>query len=385
MPLYKFKANDIIYNSIEANPKVDFKIYQSKIYYKNADQSSQNSNTPSGHINLHEINVNRASDLVYPFLSKGSDLSSFKTTSATSFHKSSYGEDFKGTYPLTSSISREYHATGSTRNRINALRTTLDFYKPASDHYSYDSHLGAKSHQPLNLLSIPSIFFGSSIKKGTVNLKFFVTGTLIGELKDENKNGELIQVGPTGSVGTGSVAGVALYNEGFIILTGSWDLGDGSHTINYNNDGNHVASSWLQYAVGANDGIPESSGVGNNSRVSASYDLLFEGTNYVPTLTMFAHANKGELNNSGNPTFVKSGSYSTSTGSSVYAEDDKIPIKNIISSSYGGYSEEFERQTYISKVGIYDEDKNLIAITKLATPLKKTNKRDYTVKIKLDF
>ena len=46
MPLYKFKSNDIIYNRIETAPKIDFKIYQSKIYYKNADQSSQNSNTP---------------------------------------------------------------------------------------------------------------------------------------------------------------------------------------------------------------------------------------------------------------------------------------------------------------------------------------------------
>ena len=124
---------------------------------------------------------------------------------------------------------------------------------------------------------------------------------------------------------------------------------------------------------------------GANSRASASYDLLFEGTNYVPTLTMFAHANKGELNNSGNPTFIESGSYSSNTAPGVYVEDSEIPIKNIISSSYTGYNEEFERQTYISKVGIYDEDKNLIAITKLATPLKKTNKRDYTIKIKLDF
>ena len=35
-------------------------------------------------------------------------------------------------------------------------------------------------------------------------------------------------------------------------------------------------------------------------------------------------------------------------------------------------------------VCIYDKDKNLIAIAKLATPVKKTAKREFTFKIKLD-
>ena len=68
-----------------------------------------------------------------------------------------------------------------------------------------------------------------------------------------------------------------------------------------------------------------------------------------------------------------------------YKENGEIPIKNIVSSSYNGYKEDFERQTYISRVGIYDKNKNLIATAKLATPVKKTNKRDFTFKLKLDF
>ena len=74
------------------------------------------------------------------------------------------------------------------------------------------------------LVSVPSIFYGREIQKGTVDLKFYISGTLVGELKDERENGELIQVGPTGSVYSGSTAGVVLYNEGVMILTGSWDL-----------------------------------------------------------------------------------------------------------------------------------------------------------------
>ena len=34
---------------------------------------------------------------------------------------------------------------------------------------------------------------------------------------------------------------------------------------------------------------------------------------------------------------------------------------------------------------MFDEDKNLIAIAKVATPVKKTEDRDLTFKLKLDF
>ena len=389
MPFYEFKENDILYNRLKTKPKVKFTIYNSKVYYKNLDQSIVNSNTPSGHINAHELNVNKTSGLAYAFLPKGSDLSSFKTISHTDFSKGALGDEVIFNYPLTSSIQREYFATGSSRARIDALRNVLNFYTPMSDYYSYDHARGSKADQTINLISIPSIFYGSSIDKGSIVLDYYITGTLVGRLEDRNKNGELVQTLPTGSVGSGSVAGVALYNEGFILLTGSWDLSDGASTINYG--AGAVASSWLYYGVGANDGITaiDDNGVaaqGLSSRASASYDMEFDGINYVPTVTMFAHAKVGELNNSDNYTFVQSGSYDALTGSEThYLENHQIPIKNIVSSSYNGYNENFERQTYISKIGIYDKNKNLIATAKLATPIKKTNKRDFTFKLKLDF
>ena len=391
MPFYKFKDADLLYNRIKTKPNVKLSIYKSQIYYKNLDQSLVNSNTPSGHINLHELNVNRTSDLAYAYLPKGSDLSSFRTVSSTDFFKGTVGDELIFTYPMTSSVQREYYATGSARPRIDALRNVLNYYTPNSNYYSYDNGPdgGDKSHQELNLITIPSIFYGSSIDKGSITLDYYITGTLIGRLQDVNKNGELVQVLPTGSVGSGSTAGVVLYNEGFILLTGSWDLSDGAHTIDYGNGA--VASSWLYYGVGANDGVSAvdddgSTSYGLTSRMSASYDMEFNGVNYVPTLTMLAHANKGELNNSDNYTFIEKATYNALTGSEThYQENHEIPIKNIVSSSYNGYREDFDRHTYISRVGIYDKNKNLIATAKLATPVKKTNKRDFTFKLKLDF
>ena len=72
------------------------------------------------------------------------------------------------------------------------------------------------------------------------------------------------------------------------------------------------------------------------------------------------------------------------TSSAIYEEYDKKLVKNIVKSTYNNYTASFQRETYISEIGIYDDNKNLIAIAKLATPIKKTEEKDYTFKLKVD-
>jgi hypothetical protein len=67
-----------------------------------------------------------------------------------------------------------------------------------------------------------------------------------------------------------------------------------------------------------------------------------------------------------------------------YKESAKIRIKNTVSSSYPDPTGSFEKQTFISKIGIYDKDKNLIGVAKVANPVKKTEDREFTFKLKLD-
>ena len=341
-------------------------------------------NAPPGNISLYELNVDRTKSdtgLIYPFVIKNGTLSKFKTISTSDFNSDFlYGDTLTGSYPLTASISREYFSFGPLppRPHIYALKNTLNYYKYLSKHYAYSSSLGDKATQELNLVSIPSIFYGSSIKKGSVDLKFYISVTLIGRLQDKNYNGELIQTGPSGSVGSGSVAGVALYDQGFLILTGSWPLD--SVPRNYLDDPtNLVESSWLFYGVGANDGNP------SGNLPSSSYDMNFEGTNYIPTVTMLAHADKGEMNHSNNPTFIISGSSTPIfSGSSAFIEPER-EIKNTVRSLYVAPTASFEKTTYISKIGIYDENKNLIGIASVARPVKKKEDQQYTFKLKMDF
>ena len=101
---------------------------------------------------------------------------------------------------------------------------------------------------------------------------------------------------------------------------------------------------------------------------------------------MLAHARKGHLNFSNNPTYIKYGQTLDPITSSIkFREQTTLEIKNITSSSYKNHSASYRRQTYISKIGIYDEKRNLIGIAKVATPVKKTEERDFTFKLKLDF
>ena len=100
---------------------------------------------------------------------------------------------------------------------------------------------------------------------------------------------------------------------------------------------------------------------------------------------MLAHAQKDELNNSNNPTFIEHGQVTASlTSSTSWVEQRNLDIKNIVSSSYPDPTGSFQKTTYISSIGIYDEDRNLIGIAKLAKPVKKNENREFTFKLKLD-
>tara|TARA_A100001391_G_scaffold79427_1_gene51549 strand:- start:2551 stop:3714 length:1164 start_codon:yes stop_codon:yes gene_type:complete len=386
VPYYPFGQDDVIRNTIKTFPKTSFYVYDEKVYY-NAHPSSSGSisegqpinHVPVGNLSLYEYNVDRPSDgLIHPFLVKNGTLISFKTVTDSDFNDMDYGETIVGSYNMSASITRNYY-NGTSRDKIEALKNTTNYYKTNSPHYAYTSDLGDgwnKGEQDVNLISIPSIFYGSQIKKGSLELNFYVSGVLIGTLKDERQNGELIQTGPEGSPGSGSVAGVSLYNEGFLILTGSWDLSGGTHTEKYNGT-TLLSPSWRYFGVGAQDGVTIPS-------QKSAWSLDFRGTTRTQVVTMFANAPKGMINHSNNPTYITYGQASQTTGSSYYIEDPSAEIKNIVSSSYGDEPPMFSKETYISKIGIYDEHRNLIAIAKLATPVKKTEQRDLTFKLKLD-
>lgn len=389
MSIFKFDEKEIFVNSLRLYPKYEFTAYSGTLYINNqkADSGSFNSaslNVPSGFISLYEINNDKLSgsnNFIYPFITKNGSLQSFATVSTSQFAQSfAYGDVITGSYPMSSSLYRNYYSQSADRPHLDALRNTFNHYKTLSNHHEFDGTLGNKGEQEANLISIPSIFYGNRIKKGTMDLKFYITGTLVGHLQDINKNGELIQVAPEGSVGSGSCAGTVLYNEGFVLLTGSWSL-DGT-LMNYINDISlRKPTKWVYWGSGIN-------GFENDPMTGSHSSISFQGETTTPTISMYAHAPKGELNHSNNPTFLQSDqslypSLVEQTGN-LYLENDRALIKNTVYSPYDNNEETFQKHTYISKVVIYDEHMNVLGVAKVAKPVKKTEDREFSFKLKLD-
>jgi hypothetical protein len=196
VPYYKFGQDDLIYNTVKVHPRENFFIYQGAIYYNNkpellADRGPTTvDGVPVGYTSLYEINVDRpTAELIYPFVSKNGSLTAFKTISTSEYNADfQFGDTLTGSYPLSASISRDYYAQGQSRDKIEALQNTLNYYKTRSNHYAYNSSLGDKSDQDINLISIPSIFYGDSLQKTNVELNFYVTGTLVARLKEVMAN-----------------------------------------------------------------------------------------------------------------------------------------------------------------------------------------------------
>jgi len=326
-----------------------------------------------------------------------------------------YTED--GSTPLKNNGFEDISCNRPRWRSYSALKNLFTRYEYMSEHFALTSSYGIKDHQIINLISIPSIFYGSKIKPGTVSLKWYLTGTLIGELQDTKQNGELIEITTSNpyieQYGAGNVAGVIFYNEGFIALTGSWYLNEADGTAADNGSKVYTKSQitirsgsgntpyppmWIDWGAGANDNCNKlttstsgsttpSSVAASNNFESASFGLSFKGTSDVQTLTMFAHAKKGEANFSNNPTFLVHTHSATSsfvTSSYSYVEDPDRLIFNFASSSQVDFSASFKRQVYVSKVGIFDENKNLIGIASLASPVRKEEDQDLTFKLKLD-
>lgn len=321
----------------------------------------------------------------YAFITKDSSLSAPRSVNNNQFNSLfDYGQIITASLPLSASIKSDYWLNGQNRPRIRALRNTIEFYSYLSKQYQYSSSFSDKSNIPIRLISIPSLMYGQEIRKGSISCRFYYTGSLIGELRDYKQNGELIQVGPTGSTGSGSIAGIALYSEGFILLTGSWSL-HSTYTDIFNiyTPSTNVSPSWLYYMM---TGSGEGTGQANTNTVpSSSFTLDFEGTERIPTITLFTHAEKGEFNFSNNPTFIEYGQVLTPyTSSTSFKERSNIKATNISDVKYNQEPAFLEKTTYISQVGIYDKDKNLIAVAKLSSPVKKRISDDIGIKIKLD-
>ena len=431
-PSFKFKKDDVFLSYLQANPKFKIHFYFNKAKINNGldmDPSLYNTDVITVYDNNHTGSVIKPSY----FKDEQNPLHFFEDgLSEAAWAALANNTEYTGSYTiLTSSLTKEYIiksgtpasaslisgvTSQSTINKIGCLKNIYNYYRYLNPYFDFDTYIAENDGLPtgsgdgyvvpkpdyISLINIPRLYKGNKVKEGTLKLSFYYTGSLVAEASDIKKDGLIYET--TGS-NTGSVIGTILYPEGLIILTASYSLNnsvqDGYLNPKTTPSPEVLSSTWRDnprwvHFMSYQSYISKASSATSQSYApaSSSYAIEFDGETAVPTYTMFCHADKNDLVWSNNPTFIEKTSsfanksydeiYITATGSKKYEEQDQISIKNIVTSSFSNFSESFSPTTYISKIGVYDKDGDLIAVANLSTPVKKTTKQDYTFKLKLD-
>jgi len=160
--------------------------------------------------------------------------------------------------------------------------------------------------------------------------------------------------GATGIGGTGSYAGLVFYQAGIAVLTASLftNVTDMLPTSLTDGGGNQNVKALMTGSSisGACDAI--------RHRI---YDLSFNNTTAINSQIIFCRAPHNKFNYSANPTYL-SGS--------------KVRVKNISSDS---------PRAYITTVGLYSSDNQLMAVAKLSEPLMKDPSNELTIRVRLDY
>ena len=106
-----------------------------------------------------------------------------------------------------------------------------------------------------------------------------------------------------------------------------------------------------------------------SNEISSSADALrlrinniqFNNTTELNSTVYFCRANHNEFNYSSNPTYLSS---------------SKLVVKNTTTDN---------PVSYITSIGLYNDNRELLAVAKLSEPLKKTPDTEFTLRVRLDY
>lgn len=182
------------------------------------------------------------------------------------------------------------------------------------------------------VITIPEIYYDREVLSGTFTASDLDSAGAERRLYDNGRGGIY-----SGSM-TGTLVGNIFYAEGLVVLKGG-----GLNTESPSNDFGEVSPTNFKWRVS------------------------FKGTHKIPVKIFRCHARVGQLNASTNPTY-----YRVLTGSDArYKNEKEIVMQN--------------HQTYITAIGLYNDDYDLVGLAKLAQPIKKEESQEILFRLRLDF
>ena len=162
----------------------------------------------------------------------------------------------------------------------------------------------------------------------------------------------------TGTLAAGQKAGLIFYQAGVAVITASvfTDAADGGILTNT------VGSSILA-GTGTMPHVFKSSSISASANAIRHriYNISFNNTVELNSTIYFCRLKHNDFNYSSNPTYL--------SASQIRVKNDgtDMPV------------------AYITSIGLYDDDNNLLAVGKLSEPLRKDPTIEYTLRARLDY
>lgn len=240
-----------------------------------------------------------------------------------------------GSYPATGTINlvrcTNTQPTGSYITDVTDTRWFDTHYRAIELLYAFHENynpayqFSTASYPDIYLLHIPSMYYDRQIATGTISITdYTVSGTL--HFNDDGRGRLLLS-------GTKEQWGAVFYVEGLIVFTPP-----------------AVSSSY----------IPGGGLYDEDTVTNQKIRLQFSGSHPIITKTFMCRIHESECNCSRNPTWS-------------------------VDVSGTRFRSGTDNTTYISSVGLYNEDYELVAVAKLAQPIRKREQDRLDIRLRMDW
>ena len=309
---------------------------------------------------------------------------SYNLLAAPSWISPSYTEYYLDIYngtPGTSGVEVQYdiqygHLKGSGSVPINPLISGSSpsrivygqyrnlVYGTEDTNFSFDG--GTTTAEQIYIINISRARYKQSIQPGVLNLTLS-SGSKTIKLTDDSNTTSLTRFigenrvyyiisGSNGNAYTSSAAttyyGMMLPDLGVIILDASGSLGG---------NGKFIQAAGLTNATAQNNHLKLFNSILTGSSISPTTAFTLQSQEVISSRYFFTRVKNSEFNYTTNPSIIDA------NGNLLYSTLIQNP------------------QTYITTVGMYNDNNELLAVAKLSKPLTKDFTKEALIRIKLDY
>jgi len=254
-------------------------------------------------------------------------------------------------------------------NVYNSLAQVLSGFDVTGSVQEFDQDgnfaAGGTKYKDVFFVNFARLLAKDEIKKGTFSLEVYASGTY----DDPDTTKTITDAGaatsykvnsPAGEYGilkdeTQGQVGLLFYQAGVAVLTASifGGNGTGANAGNKSFDPNQQTLSASLTGSSIED-------ISNGFRARWK-NCSFNNTTELNSTIYFCRAMNADFNYSSNPTYT--------TASKVFVKDEPDDLPT----------------SYITTVGLYSPDNELLAVAKLSEPIKKTPANELTLRVRLDY